>query len=292
MQLRDVSRMAMMMRMPITVPTIVIAAAAAAAAILIISSIPLFSYQVAYSQMTTSGPQNLSSLFKNFKPQKDVSGHYNNPQFGITDIVFPDGWHGRELPPIIGLTVIMHPGNENESSSPFAISSLRFTQPQMLLQVINNSDLAALASEGEGNNPGAFSISKICKPLAQNTTSVIDGKTFNVATVECPLSSLMGSEGERGTPSIGDNLGNNGNSSNNGIASSGGGGGGLFKPFNLDPNASMQAKLYEFKGSEKTYRLAVIVSNLFTSDSQTSEKPDISKYTQLLDSTANTLKFR
>jgi hypothetical protein len=290
MQLRDVSRMAMMMRMPITVPTIVLAAAATAA-ILITSSIPLFSYQLAYSQMTTSGPQNLSSLFKNFlKPQKDVSGHYSNPQFGITDIVFPDGWHGRELPPIIGLTVIMHPGNESKSSSPFAISSLQFTQPQMLLQVINNSDLAALASEEEGNNPGAFSISKICKLLAQNTTSVIDGKTFNVATVECPLSSLMGSEGERSIPSIGNNLGNNGNSSNNGIT--GTGRGGLFKSFNLDPNAIMQAKLYEFKAPDKTYRLAVIVSNLFTSNSQASEKPDISKYTQLLDSTANTLKFR
>jgi hypothetical protein len=32
--------------------------------------------------------------------------------------------------------------------------------------------------------------------------------------------------------------------------------------------------------------------SLDNSASQTSEKPDISKYTQLLDSTANTLKFR
>ena len=56
--------------------------------------------QPAYSQMTTAtGPQNLSTLFKNFlKPEKDVSGHYSNSQFGITDIVFPDGWHGTEAP--------------------------------------------------------------------------------------------------------------------------------------------------------------------------------------------------
>jgi hypothetical protein len=37
---------------------------------------------------TATGPQNLSTLFKNFlKPEKDVSGHYSNFQFGITDII-------------------------------------------------------------------------------------------------------------------------------------------------------------------------------------------------------------
>src|SRR5438093_12881366 len=125
--------MAMMMSMPITAPTI--ALAAGGAAILIISSLPLFSYQLAYSQMATPRSQNLSSVLKNFlKPQKDVSGHYSNPQFGITDIVFPDGWHGRELPPIVGLTVIMHPGDENKSSLGVLPP---LTKPQMLLQVIN-----------------------------------------------------------------------------------------------------------------------------------------------------------
>lgn len=268
------------MRTSITMPTIVLVAA-----ILVLSSIILFSYQLAYSQMTTPGSQNLSSLFNFLKPQKDVSGHYSNSQFGITDVVFPDGWHGRELPPIIGLTVIMHPGNE--SQSPFAISP-PLTQPQILLQVINNSDFAALSSEQ--GNPGAFSVSKICKQLAQNTTSVIDGKTFNVATVECPLSSLMRSE-EAGAPQIGSgkqsNFGSNDNINNSGSREA------LFKSLKLNPNAVMQAKLYEFKGPGKTYRLVIFVSNLFGSSSTPpSEKPDISKYTQLIDTTANTLKFR
>ena len=63
---------------------------------------------------TATGPQNLSILFKNFlKPEKDVSGHYSNSQFGITDIVFPDGSHEHEAPSIAGLTVMMHPGNES-----------------------------------------------------------------------------------------------------------------------------------------------------------------------------------
>lgn len=269
-------------RASITLPTIV----AAAATVLLLSPLPSFS-QAAYSQMnnTSLGPQGLSSLFKNFlKPPKDVSGHYSNPQFGITDIVFPEGWHGRELPPIVGLMVIMHPGNESGSLLDFA----SLTQPHMLLQVLNNSELAGLNAE-VGSNPGAFSISKICRPLAQNTTSNIDGKTFNVATVECPLSSLTGSgSGMPGTPSIGSN-----NQSSVGI-NEGFGSSGIFKSLKLNPNAVMQAKIYELKGPEKTYRLAVFVSNLFNSSStaQGLEKPDISKYTQLLDTTANTLKLR
>src|SRR5919197_2742236 len=254
---------------------------AATILLLVVSSSHFLDYQTADSQMP--GSQNFSSLMKNLLgPQKQVSGHYSNPQFGITDIIFPDGWSGREMPPILGLSVIMHQGSENQSqSSLFGMSSIPFARPQMILQVLNNSDVAAFSSEI--GNPQAFSISKVCKPLAQNATSVIDGRTFNVATIECPLSSLMKAQQENaGMPS----MGSSSNQSNFGP----GNGGGLFKSLNLNPNAVMQAKFYEFKTPDKTYRLGLIVSNLFSS--QTSEKPDISKYIQLLDTTANTLKFR
>jgi hypothetical protein len=83
-------------RASITTPTIILITAIA---VLFLSLLPLISHQPAYSQTTTPGSQNLSSVFKNFlKPQKDVSGHYSNPEFGIVDIVFPDGWHGSEIP--------------------------------------------------------------------------------------------------------------------------------------------------------------------------------------------------
>ena len=91
---------------------------------------------------------------------------------------------------------------------------------------------------------------------------------------------------ERMMPSMGGSSSNQSNSAAGGR----GGIGGIFKSLNLNPNAVMQSKLYEFKTPDKTYRLGIVVSNLFSS--QTSEKPDISKYTQLLDTTANTLKFR
>jgi hypothetical protein len=258
----------------------------AAAMLLVLFIISSIHYQTAYSQMNMPGSQNLSSLLKNLLgPQKQVSGHYTNPQFGITDIVFPDGWHGSQMPPIVGLTVIMHPGGERNQSSSSSlsdiISPIALAEPQMTLQVLNNSDLADIEQE----NPQAFSISKVCKPLAQNTTSVIDGRIFNVATIECPLSSLINAQMKRMMPSM---SGSSSNQSNFGSTS--GGIGGLFKSLNLNPNAVMQSKLYEFKTPDKTYRLGIVVSNLFSS--QTSEKPDISKYTQLLDTTANTLKFR
>lgn len=260
---------------------IIVTAAAMLVLLILISSVHLFNYQTASSQMP--GSQNMSSLLKNLLgPQKEVSGHYSNPQFGITDIIFPDGWHGSEMPPIVGLSVIMHPGSERNQSSSSSltdiISPVALAQPQMMLQILNNSDLADV----EEGNPQAFSISKVCKPLAQNTTSVIDGRTFNIATIECPLSSLINAQmGSMMSSSMGSS-----NQSNFG----GGGVGGLFKSLNLNPNAVMQSKLYEYKTPDKTYRLGLVVSNLFSSDS--ASKPDISKYTQLLDTTANTLKFR
>ncbi len=52
-------------------------------------------------------------------------------------------------------------------------------------------------------NAQEFSISKVCKPLSQNTTSLIDGRTFNVATIECPLSSLMGAQEQGMSPMAG-----------------------------------------------------------------------------------------
>src|SRR5919202_2234833 len=146
--------------------------AAMSVLLLILPSLHLFDYHTAYSQMNMPRSQNLPYLLKNLLgPEKQVSGHYSNPQFGITDIVFPDGWSGREMPPILGLSVIMHIGSENQSSSLFSMSSIPFARPQMILQVLNNSDVAAFSSE-IGNLQG-FSISKVCKPLAQNTTSDI-----------------------------------------------------------------------------------------------------------------------
>ena len=33
--------------------------------------------------------------------------------FGIEDIVFPEGWHGRQIPTGIGLIASVRPGNQS-----------------------------------------------------------------------------------------------------------------------------------------------------------------------------------
>jgi hypothetical protein len=241
----------------------------------------LFMNQNAYSQ--TMGNETISSILKNFRlpSEKDVSGHYSNPQFGITDIVFPDGWHGTEIAGPFGLNVIMHAGNQSETLGTLFDKRPHPIQPQITFQVINNSDLARLNSLASKFSPEAssFSMSKNCNPLSQNSTSVIEGKTFHVMTVECPFSSLLKSRATALSSSE-----SKFSSSNNSILSS------LLKSINS--NGVMQAKLYEYKTGDRTYRLALIVSNQLFSNSPTAEKPDIGKYLSVIDATANTLKLK
>ena len=239
-----------------------------------------FMNQNAYSQ--TMGNETISSILKNFRlpSEKDVSGHYSNPQFGITDIVFPDGWHGTEIAGPFGLNVIMHAGNQSETLGTLFDKSPHPIQPQITFQVINNSDLDRLNSLASKFSPEAssFSMTKNCKPLSQNSTSVIEGKTFHVMTVECPFSSLLKST------ALNSNQSKFSNNDNNSILSS------LLKSINS--NGVMQAKLYEYKTGDRTYRLALIVSNPLFSNSPTAEKPDIGKYLSVIDATANTLKLK
>jgi hypothetical protein len=224
--------------------------------------------QTAYSQ--TVGNQNFSlpGFLQSF--QKDISGHYSNPQFGITDIVFPVGWHGISIPTYIGLLITMSPGNQSLEQT-----RLHPIQPAIMFQVLNNSDLPMINSITSKLSPVGFSIAKNCKQLAQNSTSVIDGKTFRVMTIECPFSSLMSSAANTTTPT---GIGNQNNTNTT--------------YYTINPNGVGQSRIYEYKTSDRTYILALIVSSPLFSSTSSSDKPDISKYISLIDATANTLKLK
>jgi hypothetical protein len=215
--------------------------------------------------------------------EKNASGRYSNPQFGITDIVFPQGWNGTHIPSLIGLIVFMHAGNQRElAGNPFGQGQPTPLRPHIMLQVINNSAFAEINSMST-KLTGGLSISKNCKQLAQNSTSMITGKTFNVMTVECPFSSLMGSRGAAATMS---NQSIIGNSSNNNILA--------LPSKSINADDIIQTDLFEYKGADRTYRLALVVSNqLFSSNSNYTpqDKPDITKYTKFINSTASTLKL-
>jgi len=151
-----------------------------------------------------------------------------------------------------------------------------------MLQIINDSALAKINSMST-KLKGGLSISENYKPLARNSTSMISGKTFNVITVECPFSSLMGSQGAAATTSIQSNFGNR---SNNNILS--------LMSKSIIANGVMETKPFEYNGSDRTYKLAIVVCNqLFSSNSNYTpqDKPDITKYTKFINSTASTLKL-
>jgi hypothetical protein len=85
---------------------------------------------------------------------------------------------------------------------------------------------------------------------------MISGKTFNVMTVKCPFSSLMGSRGDATTTSNQSNFGNGGNNIPSLLSKS------------INTNGIMQTKLFEYKGADRSYRLALVVSNqLFSTNS-------------------------
>lgn len=56
----------------------------------------------------------------------------------------------------------------------------------------------------------------------------------------------------------------------------------------------IQTELFEYKAADRTYKLAIVVCNqLFSSNSNYTlqDKPDITKYTKFINSTASTLKL-
>lgn len=217
--------------------------------------------------MKTMTPKFLQSL------GKDINGHYSNPNFGIDDVVFPSGWHGRAIETEFGLLVNMHPGNESQYLHNLLNRENPVISPVILVQSLNNSAINKLSFP-------TFSISKNCKELAANSTSFLNGKTFHVYTIECPFTKLFSGLSANKQTGTSSNL-----AARNAIAT-------LPKNFNI--NGIGQAKVYEYKTPDRTYRLMLVVSSPLFSSAQSSAilKPDISKYIPAIDATAKTLKIK
>lgn len=205
--------------------------------------------------------------------RKDIMGHYNNPSFGIESVDFPSGWHGRAIETEFGLLVNMHPGNESQYLRNLLNRENPVINPVILVQSLNNSVIHKLSLP-------TFSISKNCQQLAVNSTSVLNGKTFHVYTIECPFSKLLSGAFRNNQSGASNNIGNN----NTAPA----------LPKNFNTNGVGQTKVYEYKTPDRTYRLLLVVSSpLFSSNKSTAmQKPDISKYVPVIDATAKTLKLK
>ena len=205
--------------------------------------------------------------------RKDISGHYSNPTSGIDDVAFPGGWHGRAIETEFGLLVNMHPGNESQYLRNLLNKVNPVINPVILVQSFNNSVINKLSLPN-------FSISKNCKELAANSTSIVSGKTFHVYTIECPFSKLFSGVSTNNQ---------SGGSSNRGTSNAS-----TTIPKNFNINGVGQTKVYEYKTPARTYRLMLVVSSpLFSSAQPTAnQKPDISKYVPVIDATAKTLNIK
>ena len=243
--------------------------------VLLISSLSLFlSNHVIYAQ-SNSNSINVKTMTPKFLQSlgNDINGHYSNPNFGIDDVVFPGGWHGRAIETEFGLLVNMHPGNESQYLHNLLNRENPVISPVILVQSLNNSAINKLSFP-------TFSISKNCKELAANSTSFLNGKTFHVYTIECPFTKLFSGLSANNQTGTSSNL-----ATRNAIAT-------LPKNFNI--NGIGQAKVYEYKTPDRTYRLMLVVSSPLFSSAQSSAilKPDISKYIPAIDATAKTLKIK
>lgn len=139
----------------------------------------------------------------------DVSGNYMNPIYGIVDFVIPQGWYGSERQwsgdKSIGLDMregtqaeymdrLLSPPSSEGNNSNVLI-------PEMTLESNDKAQLQNTQSLLEGMSPisDTVSVVSLCisenggkRYLEPNSTATIDGKVFDVSTMECTYSSDLG----------------------------------------------------------------------------------------------------
>jgi hypothetical protein len=141
--------------------------------------------------------------------ETDVTGNYKNPTYGIVDFVIPQGWYGSERQwsgdKSIGLD--MHEGTQAEYMdrliSPPSSEGNNTNEiiPEMTLESTDKAQLQNTQSLLEGMSPisDTVSVASLCmnengakRYLEPNSTATIDGKVFDVSTMECTYSSDWG----------------------------------------------------------------------------------------------------
>jgi hypothetical protein len=141
--------------------------------------------------------------------ETDVTGNYKNPTYGIVDFVIPQGWYGSERQwsgdKSIGLD--MHEGTQAEYMdrliSPPSSEGNHTNDiiPEMTLESTDKAQLQNTQSLLEVMSPisDTVSVASLCmsengakRYLEPNSTATIDGKVFDVSTMECNYSSDWG----------------------------------------------------------------------------------------------------
>jgi hypothetical protein len=209
----------------------------------------------------------------------DVRGHYSNPNYGILDFVIPSGWYGseRQWSGDKSIALDMHEGTEAEYqerlfSPPFGVGIIEI-EPIMTLESNDKAQLKFMQSGlSEGPLVAEIAPASQCKImdgsirfLEPNSTITIDGKTFNVFTMECKWETDFGVD----EMLLGISVGTTAYGSSTEVS-----------------------KTYRYESPQRIYSLQLKVSKDIFSDSQDIPQNiiDIKKYTPLIHTAVQTLK--
>jgi hypothetical protein len=213
----------------------------------------------------------------------DVSGTYSNPSYGILNFVIPSGWYGSEKQwsGDKSISLDMQQGTELEYMdrllSPPSRDGNDENDPTMTLESNEKAELQYSQSRlDEGSPVEEAAPANQCKSLngsirflGPNYTSTIDGKTFNVFTMECKWQTDYGSDVEKG------NL-------NDTFSGSTGRG-----------SSTEVSKTYRYESPERIYSLQLKVSKDMYGTGQGifQNVLDIKKYEPIIDTAVQTLKI-
>jgi hypothetical protein len=215
----------------------------------------------------------------------DVRGHYSNPNYGILDFVLPPGWYGseRQWSGDKSISLDMHQGTQAEYRdrlfSPPSGDGVIENEPIMTLESNDKAQMQFFQS-GLGEEPLVAEIAPAsqCKSLdgsirflEPNSTVTIDGKAFNVFTMECKWETDYGGGDEM--------LLGNLSETSTGSAMRG--------------SSTEVSKTYRYESPERIYSLQLKVSKDLFSESQNIPQNiiDIKKYTPIIDEAVKSLKI-
>lgn len=136
----------------------------------------------------------------------DVNGNYRNPAYGILDFMIPPGWYGSEMQwsGDKSISLDMHAGTEAEYMDRLLTPSfvdgndVNDIIPKMSLESTDKAQLQYTQSLINGMSPmpetgtaasQCLSLDESIRYLAPNSTVTIDGKPYDVSTMECLYSS-------------------------------------------------------------------------------------------------------
>lgn len=119
--------------------------------------------------------------------RQDITGKYTNPKYGITEFEIPPGWFASEsMNGDKGIILTILPGTNEEFFTKLNSLPNNETLPIMNLVVQDKGDLRE--RQMSSSLSGSSSFSSECTELTPNSTSTVNDKLFQIATMKCSTS--------------------------------------------------------------------------------------------------------